>query len=42
MKKYFLLCVAAALLALTVTPTTLLAEDGNPPHPIGNFSQFTR
>jgi hypothetical protein len=41
-KKYLLLCVAAVLLAMTVTPTVLLA-DGDPPHPIGTTaSPFKR
>lgn len=33
MKKILLLCVAAALLALTVTPTSLVASGGNPTIP---------
>jgi hypothetical protein len=33
-KKHFLLCLAAVLLALTVTPTILMA-DGNPDGPPG-------
>ncbi len=33
MKKTLLMALAAALLALTVTPLSLMAEGGNPPIP---------